>query len=191
MQNIIGVDIDGVITDEGDSENNIWQKALSEYMQRDITRIRDVYNFNRAFDLSPEVIDDFLNERLAHIYSNVIPLHKAKETINYLFEIGFKIILITARDQSFRQLTSKWLKDHGIKYTQLHHEDNKAPLAAEMNIELFIDDNQENAIQIAQKEIDVLLMDKYHNQDIGDHELIYRVDNWTDIREYIDQYFNL
>ena len=189
MKKIIGVDIDGVITDEGDSENNIWQKALSEYMKRTITRKRDVYNFNRAFDLSPEVIDDFFNEKLESIYWNVDPLYKAKETINFLIKRDFKVILITARDKSFRDLTVKWLKEHGIDYTELFHEKDKAPLAVEKNIELFIEDNHENAVQIVNHGIKVLLMDKYHNQDLKDHDIIYRVDDWSDIRKHVLNFF--
>jgi hypothetical protein len=191
MQKKIGIDIDGVITDEGDSESNIWHQALSEYMQRNITRKRDVYDFKRAYDLSSEVIDDFLNERLEKIYSEVSPLQKAKETINYLSENGYKIILITAREQCFRNLTARWLTDHNILYTELYHDDDKAPIAVEKDIDLFIEDNYENATQIVNQNINVLLMDKYHNQDIKKHGLLQRVDNWNDIREYMANSFNL
>ena len=91
----------------------------------------------------------------------------------------------------YRQLTADWLKKHGIKYSSLTHEANKSPLAVEKGIELFIEDNANNSLELSRKNIIVLLMNKYHNQNFKVNTNIIRVNNWSDIREEISNFYSL
>ena len=183
----IGIDIDGVITHEGDAEDNIWHNAFCEYFGKDIERKKDVFNFIEAYDLSQKEVEDFLDKNIENIYKRVKPAPGARNTLCKLKESGVKILLITARDKKFQDLTLNWLDKYNIFFDKLIHEENKAPLAHNKNISLFIEDNKKNALQLLEYNIRVIIMDKYHNQNIEHKhkDKIFRAENWNQIRNYI------
>ncbi|NLM96510.1 MAG: hypothetical protein GX175_02670, partial [Halanaerobiaceae bacterium] len=183
-------DIDGVITDETHPNNNVWHNALCEFLGYNIKRIKESYYFDEAYGLSREIITSFLLKYRTKIYSQAKIYEGAKDTLNYLNTKGFQIHLITAREPEHRQLTADWLKKYGIKYTALYHEDNKTPLAVKKGIELFIEDNAENALKLSRENITVLLMNKYHNQGFKENTNIIRVNDWSDIRKEIFNFYS-
>lgn len=191
IKKIIGVDIDGVITDESHPNDNIWHHELCQYLGQNIKRIKDSYHLDQAYDLPLGLINAFLEQELTNIYHKVRPLTGAIETLQELAEQGFKVILITARHDEHRSITEEWLHRHQIPYSALLHDDDKAPRAVQRNIKLFIEDNAHNAEQISEKNIPVLLMNKYHNKYLSENEKIIRVDTWSKIREFILSYFKL
>lgn len=188
---IIGVDIDGVITDESHPNDNIWHHELCQYLGKNVKRIRDSFHLDQAYDLPLGVINAFLEQELIKIYNKVIPLTGAVETLQELAEQGFKVILITARHEEHRQVTEEWLHRHQVPYSALFHDDDKAHRAVQRKIKLFIEDNAHNAQQLSEKNIPVLLMNKYHNKYLPENEKIIRVDTWSKIREFIFSYFDL
>ena len=183
----IGIDIDGVITHEKKGKENIWLRSLNNYFEENIKRKKDVYDFSEAYDLPLEDLREFLNNKIHEIYSNVGIAPNAKKIIDQLINDGHTIYLITARHEKFRPLTIKWLAQHNVNYDYLYHDHNKAELAVDKNIKLFIEDNQANSKDILNKNIPVILVNKYHNQDLKDSDILYRADNWNDIEEIIDQ----
>ncbi|MCF8000364.1 MAG: hypothetical protein K9K76_00700 [Halanaerobiales bacterium] len=183
----IGIDIDGVITHEKKGKENIWLRSLNNYFEENIKRKKDVYDFSEAYDLPLEDLREFLNNKIHEIYSNVEIAPNAKNIMDQLKNDGHTIYLITARHKKFRPLTIKWLAQHNVNYDYLYHDHNKAELAVDKNIKVFIEDNQANSKNILNKNIPVILVNKYHNQDIQDSDLLYRVDNWNDIEEIIDE----
>lgn len=182
----IGIDIDGVITHEKKGQQNIWLRALNNYFEDNIKRKKNVYDFSKAYDLPLEDLREFLNNKIYEIYSSVEISPNAKDVIDRLIKEGHTIYLITARHKEFRPLTIKWLEQHQVNYNYLYHEHDKAELAVENNIKLFIEDNKDNTKNLLDKNIPVLLVNKYHNQDLGDYDLLYRVNNWNDIEEILD-----
>jgi|AntRauTorckE6833_2_1112554.scaffolds.fasta_scaffold00700_8 hypothetical protein len=187
----IGIDIDGVITNEKQGQENIWLRSLNNYFENKITRKKDVYNFSEAYDIPLEDLRDFINNKIHEVYSTVDVFPNAKNIINKIKKNQHLIYLITARHKEFRPLTIKWLAQHNINYDYLFHEDQKADLAVEKNIELFIEDNQSNAKSILEKGIPVILVDKYHNRELDDNNEIYRVHNWKQIEKILDKNFKL
>lgn len=186
----IGVDIDGVITDEGKGKDNIWHKSLCNYFGKNIERKKEIYDFTEAFDISSEKIENFLNKHLEKIYREITPAPGARKILTRLKKLGFKFFLITARNEKFNSLTKNWLKKHKIPYHTLIHDDNKADRACKMKIKLFIEDNRENARKLIASNIPVILVNKYHNQGLQNNNL-YRVNTWYEINEHINDYFNL
>ena len=184
----IGIDIDGVITHEKEGKENVWLRALNNYFEDQITRKKDVYNFTEAYDIPLEDLKEFLRNKLHEIYSGVEIAPGAKEIIDKIKSAGHTIYLITARHQKFRPLTIKWLEQHHVNYDYLYHEDNKAKLAVEKNIKLFIEDNQSNTIDLLKEDIPVVLVDKYHNKEVPDRDILYRVDNWNQIKDILKEY---
>lgn len=186
---IIGIDIDGVVTDELHPNDNVWHNELCSYLGRDIERKSDAYYFNEAYDLPMNIINKFLDERLKNIYGNARPAKGALETINSLYKKDFKIFFITARNPCFENLTKKWLKQNGFLYTELIHEDNKTPLAVRKGITLFVEDRATTASELARNNIKVILVNKYHNKQLPEHNNITRVENWSEIKENINKYY--
>ena len=184
----IGIDIDGVITNEKKGDENVWLRALNNYFEEKITRKKDVYSFTEAYEIPLEDLQDFLKNKLHEVYGNVGLAPRAKEIIDRLIDEGHTIYLITARHKEFRPLTIKWLQQHNIKYDYLFHEHDKAELAVEKNIKLFIEDNESNTRDLIEKGIPVILVDKYHNKSIEDYNNLYRVDDWNDIEEVLDEF---
>lgn len=187
----IGIDIDGVITNEKQGQENIWLRTLNNYFEDKITRKKDVYNFSEAYDIPLEDLRDFINNKIHEVYSTVDVFPNAKKIIDKIRDNGHIIYLITARHEEFRPLTIKWLEQHNIEYDYLFHEDQKADLAVEKNIKLFIEDNQSNALSILDKGIPVILVDKYHNRELKDKKDVYRVHNWIQINKILDKKFNI
>lgn len=190
MKYNIGIDIDGVLTDEGPDQNSIWQQKMNDFFEREITLKEYTYDLGRAFALSQEELNLFIQENIEEIYSNVNAVEKAREILTELKQAGHRLILITARSEEHRGITENWLQENSIPYHELHHEDQKAPLAVEKNIALFIDDRKENAIEIAARDIPVILVSKYHNLDFKGNEKISKVNNWDEIKEKIDLFFS-
>ncbi len=191
MKKIIGIDIDGVLTHEKENGNNIWQMKLAEYLDKDITRSKDEYNFKKAFNLTDRELEGFIDKHLANIYKNLKPAPGALDTLLKLRKLDFKIILITAREKEYKKITENWLVKYNIPYDSLYHEDNKAPLALDNNIQLFIEDNKNNALQLLKNNIPVILINKYHNQNIKEKENIYRVNNWQQIANIICELYDI
>lgn len=67
LARIIGIDIDGVITDETHINENIWHNALCNYLGYEIPRVKDSYYFDEAYDLPGEIIIDFLEKYCQHL----------------------------------------------------------------------------------------------------------------------------
>ena len=190
MKYNFGIDIDGVLTDEGPDHNSIWQQKMNEFFDREITLRKDTYDLRKAFAINDQELNDFIQDKIEEIYSSVKAVDKARKTLTELYEQGHNLILITARDKRHRSLTENWLKENQIPYHELYHEHNKAPLAVEKNISLFIDDRKENALEIAAKNIPVILVSKYHNSDFKGNEKITKVNNWDEIKQNLDLFFS-
>ena len=190
MKYNFGIDIDGVLTDEGPDHNSIWQQKMNEFFDREITLKENTYDLRKAFAINDQELNDFIQDKIEEIYSSVKAVDKARKIMTELYDQGHRLILITARSEEHRDLTEKWLKENEIPYHELHHQHEKAPLAAEKNISLFIDDKKENALAIAEENIPVILVSKYHNYDFKGNEKITKVKNWDEIEENIDLFFS-
>jgi len=190
MKYNFGIDIDGVLTDEGPDNNSIWQQKMNEFFDREITLKEYTYDLAKAFAINNQELNDFIQAKIEEVYSSVKPIDKAREILAKLDKDGHRLILITARHKEHRSLTEKWLKDHNIPYHELHHEHDKAPLAAKKNISLFIDDKKENALEIAARDIPVFLVSKYHNYNFNGNKKITKVNDWDEIRENIELFIS-
>ena len=184
-----GFDIDGVLTNEGDNDNNIWHKTFIDHFGDKVKKVSDSYDFREAYNLPDSDIIDFLNENKEKIFSSVPPYQEAIEFLNRLKEQGHKIILITARHEEFRDVTEKWLSRNNFSYDKLYHDENKAPLALNENLEIFVDDHRDNVRDIKSVGIPALLFTRSHNLNASEDEYTARVSNWQEIKDYIKNYY--
>lgn len=189
---IIGIDIDGVITDEHRRYNrNIWHHFLCEYLGKEVEKKEDIYNIYKAYDLEKEVIDNFLEKKIDNIYEELIPSKGVQRILKDLKKKTFKIILITARQEKYKSVTEKWLKKYNIVYDKLIHRVDKVPSAKKENIELFIEDDKNNAEDFKKNGIEVILFDKKHNRETAIIEDEKRVYTWEQVEDIIYEYFNI
>ena len=183
----IGVDIDAVLTKEGRGEENIWYQEICNYFDLQEQQ-RNVYDFTEAFGVSNEEVKQFMADKAHEIFRSLPPAPKAKQVLTKLKNQGFTIILITARNDKYRNLTLNWLEKHQIPFDQLIHSKHKADVCQELGVELFIDDKLENLQSIKENmEIPLLLMDMDHNQHY--EGAIPRVNNWLEIKEKINKIY--
>jgi uncharacterized HAD superfamily protein len=91
--------------------------------------------------------------------------------------------VITGRPMEWLSSAREWLKRHGIPVERIHsaeHTVDKARIAKEEGITLFVEDNPRVANDLAEKGIDVILLDTPYNQECS-HPRITRVKDWFEI----------
>lgn len=185
----IGLDIDNVIADFNDG-------VLSAYLEHDKTlRNNGIVNKKAKyirfgmFDWSKKEEEDFFNNNIEKIVSNLKVIDGAKEYIDKLKADGNEIILITGRDNgdytNAREMTEKWLNKNNIYYDKLvltdaYSEDkfSKVKECKEYNIDVMIDDSRSICRELKNAGIKVYMMDTRLNKDIIDIDRVY---NWKEI----------
>ncbi|GAB6098403.1 hypothetical protein JCM16358_02820 [Halanaerocella petrolearia] len=184
MKKVIGVDIDAVLTDEGKGEDNIWHRHICDYFNLE-ERKEKIYDFRKAYGITLEEVEEFMLEKGSEIFSKVEPFTEAKEILDNLQKQGYTILLVTAREEEYNQVTHDWLIEHQIPFDKLIHSQEKAKICQEEEIQLFIDDKLANLIPIKELNIPVLLMDMDHNHSYQGP--IPRVNSWQEIKEKIEK----
>jgi FMN phosphatase YigB (HAD superfamily) len=48
------------------------------------------------------------------------PIYWVADEVHNYRKVGFEIIVVTARREEWRELTTNWLDTHGIPYTEIH-----------------------------------------------------------------------
>ncbi|MEC9488572.1 MAG: hypothetical protein UMV23_03700 [Halanaerobium sp.] len=177
----VGVDIDGVLTDERDQP---WQRAIEEFFSLDGPVNQEAYDFREVYDLTDEQLWNFYSRQGEQVFRNLDPWVEARDTLCYLKEEGIEISMVTARPPDFFQITAEWLEQHRIPYDNLVHDRNKAPVCQRLQVELFVEDNLENALAIADCGIKVFLIDKHYNRSC--EEGLIRVNDWQEVRMNLD-----
>ena len=185
----IGLDIDNVIAAFNDG-------VLNAYLEHDKTlRNNGIVNKKARhirfgmFDWSKKEEEDFFNNNIEKIVSNLKVVDEAKEYIDKLKSDGNEIILITGRDNgdyiNAREMTEKWLNKNSIYYDELvltdaYSEDkfSKVKECKEYNIDVMIDDSRSICRELKNAGIKVYMMDTRFNKDIIDIDRVY---NWKEI----------
>lgn len=191
-QGIIGFDIDGVLTDEMVGDENIWQSEIEAYFP-ELRLLEPNFSFTAAYGLSLDKVDRFMQERAPSIFRAVKPQAGCQELLSRLFEMGFTIHLITAREPCFEEITCQWLAKHRFKYSALWFEEDKGALCKRLGIQVFTDDYWDNCVDICNQGVQALLVSAPHNlqYDTNAEEGIYRVENWQEISTYLADYYGL
>lgn len=117
------------------------------------------------------------------------PVEGAPEGMRALKGMGYKLVIVTARPQwQYRRLyadTLEWLDQYGVPHDHVLFNKDKVeavhqhlapawPLA-------FIEDHSRNAASLVEAGIEVLLLDKPHNQDALANSKLRRVASWDEI----------
>lgn len=185
----IGVDLDDVLAELliglDKYHNEIYKTnfSLEDHIDFDLSKI-----WKCSKEEMKKRVYDFYDSDF--VIREVKPLEGAVEVIDKLSK-EHDLVLITSRPEFLKQRTIDWLekyfpsKFNKVFFTSQFAEKNvlktKGDLCLELGINLMIEDCFEYAMDCASKNVDVLLVDRPHNQ-IGDlPEKIRRVKNWEEI----------
>ncbi|WP_303863076.1 hypothetical protein [Alkalibaculum bacchi] len=180
----ICIDIDGTIT-----EPYYWLKRVNDYFYTNV-QAEDVtvYDIHKIIGIDPiEYFDFYLkNGELLHKEAQIRP--GAREVINQLNN-KHKIHFVTARDKIMREVTLEWMSHYNISMDTIsflgsHDKVNKAK---ELQSDIFIEDRLENALQLSDADLQVLLVDCNYNKGELPNNVV-RVKSWREIDEWIYYY---
>lgn len=168
MQNkIIGIDLDDTITDIRDSMHESAFKFAKEKGLKLIDETK--YLVGEKYGLTNDELDEFFKNYRIKIVENAKVRSDAREVLTKLIDLGYKIIIITARssknyDNPY-EFTKKWLDSNQIPYTKLivNGKDKKV-ICEKENVSIFIDDMPSNCLDVAElSNVKVYIMDNVDN----------------------------
>lgn len=175
----ICIDIDGTITDP-----YFFVKYLNELTGKKIKESEYVsQNWNDVYGEEFYEIYNNFDKDYGYIYSEANLVDGAKEVIENFYNYGNNIFFVTARSEYVKDITVDWMKSKGLddfEVIYLGCNSKKLETAKNLNANIFIEDDADNAIKLANEGVNVVLMDANYNKGI-EHKNIFRVYNWDEI----------
>lgn len=165
----IGLDIDDTICNS--SEISLKYALEFDKTLRN-TGIVDEYHYitRGMFDWSKEEIERFSALYFDNTALEAVPYPGVKEAFDKWHELGYQIILISARNEFFsdaKKVTEEWLKKNNLKVDKLYvATDLKDECAVKEGISIYIDDIPSTCKAVFQKGIPTVKMySRYTNND--------------------------
>lgn len=187
----IGVDIDGVLTDEHRFIIDYGTKFLNdegiEYTLHD-----DIYDNRKIFEINESQYDAFWRKYLVYYSENILIRPFASEVIKKLKQENNEVYIITSRSfttyeneyrQKMQNIVKNWLEKNNVVYDKIIFSTNKADICKKMNIDVMVEDKPENILSIS-KIIPVICYDHSYNKGLFDENII-RSYSWYDIYKKI------
>lgn len=184
----IGIDIDGVLTNDDDYILDYASKYCYENNLKGFDNA-NLYEY-RKLNWNDDIINDYRNKYFLNYIKNEPARKFASEVIKKLREDGNKVFIISARyktaengkigNENIRECTLQWLKDNKIEYDKIiFTKPPKVNEILENKIDLMIEDSPTTIGELV-KVANVLYYDTRYNKNI-EHENITRVYSWYDI----------
>ena len=173
----IGIDIDGTITTP-----YYWLEFFNKHFNKSLEG-KDIksYEYYPELDITKEEFIRFRSENLEKIHNLADLRLDAAAYINLLYFEDMDTHIITAREEKLTPLTKKWLQKNGVVYKGLYHLGTtaKTNLALQLELDVFIEDRFETAMDMVNCKIPTILFNTHYNQ-LGHHPMIYRVNTWKE-----------
>lgn len=191
---IIGIDIDGVLTDMF----RYVCKARKKYNKENNikgTKVKASLNFNECFGWSKEQCDKFWNEWIWDYSKNVKFYKSASKYIKKLKNDGHNIYFVTKRhflgadDEDgikMKQLLNSQLNKYDICYDKIFAVDRtstKLTSLIENKVDIMIDDEVKNIEEISKQIPTICYTAKYNKK--YKNKNVYRCKNWKEIYNLI------
>ena len=182
----IGIDIDGVLTNNDD----YLMDTVSKYIwENNLEGIKRPYEYDyKKWDWNQEILNKY-REKYFWEYCQKEPARKyASEVIQKLKEEGNHIYIITSRHYSIentmegekaRKIAKEWLKENNINYDEIYFSLDKTKQIDKLKIDIMIEDSPET-IPIFVKHTHVFCYDCRYNKDL-ELKNMTRVFSWYDI----------
>jgi hypothetical protein len=187
---LVGMDIDGVVADFlGPFLRLIEARAGSAILADTITDL--------SFKGHPVVTEGILEASLAALsheldfWPRLAPLLAPSEweALEALSRKG-QLVFITHRHPhdayDIHQVTSDWLRRHGISRPVIHFTlEYKSTLVESLGVNLFVDDRYENCQDVAEKtQATVVMPHRHYNQSFV-HPRVKRIKNFNELLGYL------
>ena len=182
----IGIDIDGVLTDDDAYRLDTMTKYCFE---NNLPNIDNPYEYEDKCNWSKETQEDYEKKYFFDYVKNALIRNYASEVIGKLHNEKNKIIIVTGRSkallnskigQQVREDTINWLNKNKIVYDEIcFARCPKIKEIQEKNIDIMIEDSPETIQQIV-KYTKVLCFDNRYNVNLQCDNMI-RVFSWYDI----------
>jgi len=179
----ICIDIDGTITDA-----YYWLNITNKYFNKNIKEEEITeYYIHDVMGIKLEEYEEFYDKNKIEIHSEQKIRQDVKIVLKSLSELH-NIYFVTARDKSLTMFTHSFLKKNEIPYDDLfvlgsHYKVNKA---RELECNVFIEDNYDNAVQLSDAGFKVLLIDTNYNRKPLNNNIV-RVYDWKEIYSIINK----
>ncbi|MBC2582670.1 5' nucleotidase, NT5C type [Clostridium sp. DJ247] len=184
MKNLnICIDIDGTITDA-----YYWLDITNKHFNKNIKEEQVTeYEIHKILGVEEKEYSEFYEKNKIKMHSEE-KLRPDVKAVLIRLSLLCNIYFVTARDKDLTILTHSYLKKHEIPYNDLfvlgsHY---KVDTAKQLNCNVFIEDNYDNAIQLSNAGFKVLLIDTNYNRK-PINENILRVYNWKEIYSIINK----
>lgn len=129
MSQVIGMDIDGVITD---ITFGIIKQSFIKYGKK-IDTITDYELTNSS--LTEDEIKKLFTD--ISFYEDLPKIPFVDKFIKKLLNASYEVILLTQRSPNMRNVTISWLSEHNIEYSRIYFAKDKTKFP----IDFFIEDN--------------------------------------------------
>lgn len=183
----IGIDIDGVLTDE---HRFIIDYGTKYFKENNIkyTFHNDIYDSPKIFEVTDKEYNSFWEKYIFYYSENILIRPFAAEIIRKLKENNNEIFIITSRlfttyenshQQRMQNIVKIWLEKNNVLYNEVIFSTHKAKVCKELNIDIMVEDKPEN-IEYISKQTKVICYDQPYNKDIMNENVI-RCYSWYDI----------
>ena len=181
----IGIDLDDTIS----SSNEMFIKYAKLYNKEKKINFKideTQWDLDKSFGWNDNNYKEFCKQYLRTLLNEAEIKYNAAEKINKLKNEGYKIIIITSRNEKelndMYSFTEKWLKNHNINYDKLIINSlQKKEECLKNKVNIFIDNNIKNCMNVYKKlQIPVFLFDGLYNTN-DKYSNIERVYSWDEI----------
>lgn len=159
----IGVDIDGTLADNLRAFVTAFNKVTGKNLTTD-----DIYDFDLSlvYGITPQEVEQVFHDHAERVFARVPVMAGARNVLTKLKKAGVEIFVVTARNPKFRELTTAWLEKNRLPVDHLIFEGDKGLACELFGLELFIDDNLDNALRVKNAGAVSLLMDAPYNRNV-------------------------
>ena len=158
MQNVAGIDIDGVIRNFA---NKVYKTYIKKYPEhKNLITPQITWNMGDSYPIGKEIYKFIYEDNVEEIFSNAEPYPGAVDFINSVSNI-MPVAFITAQNCGIEKYTLEWLKNNNNTYKHIFFTSNKKLI----NVTFLLDDKTGNLNDIKNTNIIPICYNQPWNQD--------------------------